>query len=31
LNENYFDVEATNQKEYNYLNGACFVIKPLSD
>lgn len=31
LNENYFDIEATNQKEYNYLNGACFVIKPLTD
>ena len=30
LNENYFDIEATNQKEYNYLNGACFIIKPLS-
>lgn len=31
LNENYFDIEATNHKEYNYLNGACFVIKPLAD
>lgn len=31
LNENYFDIEATNHKEYNYLNGACFIIKPLSD
>ncbi|MDT0650582.1 ATP-binding protein [Autumnicola edwardsiae] len=30
LNENYFDIEATNIPEYNYLNGACFVIKSLS-
>ncbi|MEG0915390.1 MAG: ATP-binding protein [Myroides sp.] len=29
LNENYFDVFATNNKNYNLLNGACFVIKPL--
>jgi len=30
LNENYFDVYATNDKTYNQLNGACFVIKPLT-
>lgn len=29
LNESYFDLYATNQKNYNTLNGACFVIKPL--
>jgi signal transduction histidine kinase len=29
LNECYFDVYATNDKNYNSLNGACFVIKPL--
>ncbi|WP_426062686.1 ATP-binding protein [Flavobacterium sp. DSP2-3-1] len=29
LNENYFDIEATNKENYNYLHGACFVIKPL--
>jgi len=29
LNENYYDIEATNKIEYNYLDGACFVIKPL--
>jgi len=28
LNENYFDVFATNDKKYNLLDGACFVIKP---
>lgn len=31
LNENYFNIEATNKKKYNYLNGACFVIKPLAE
>nr|WP_320020533.1 ATP-binding protein [uncultured Draconibacterium sp.] len=30
LNENYFDIYATNDKTYNQLNGACFVIKPLN-
>ncbi len=30
LNENYFDIYATNDKIYNQLNGACFVIKPLN-
>lgn len=30
LNENYFDIYATNEKVYNQLNGACFVIKPLN-
>lgn len=30
LNENYFDLYATNEKSYNQLNGACFVIKPLN-
>lgn len=30
LNECYFDIYATNQKEYNFLNGACFVIKSLN-
>lgn len=29
LNECYFDIYATNEKKYNSLNGACFVIKPL--
>lgn len=29
LNESYFDIYATNDKNYNLLNGACFVIKPL--
>ncbi|MCW2118835.1 ATP-binding protein [Flavobacterium sp. 7A] len=29
LNESYFDIYATNDKNYNTLNGACFVIKPL--
>lgn len=27
LNESNFDIYATNEKEYNVLNGACFVIK----
>lgn len=31
LIENYFDIYATNDPEYNILNGACFVIKPLAD
>ena len=30
LNENYFDIYATNDKVYNQLKGACFVIKPLN-
>jgi hypothetical protein len=30
LNENYYDIEASNKEEYNYLEGACFVIKTLS-
>lgn len=29
LNENGFDIYATNNKEYNVLNGACFVIKSI--
>lgn len=29
LNESYFDIYATNDRNYNLLNGACFVIKPL--
>lgn len=29
LNENYLDIYATNEKSYNTLNGACFVIKHL--
>ncbi len=29
LNENHFDIYATNDKKYNKLNGACFVIKPI--
>jgi len=29
LNENGFDIYATNNKEYNTLKGACFVIKPI--
>lgn len=29
LNENRLDIYATNDKNYNLLNGACFVIKPL--
>lgn len=28
LNENYFDIYATNDDKYNKLNGACFVIRP---
>lgn len=30
LNENYFDIYATNDKAYNQLRGACFVIKPFT-
>lgn len=30
LNECYFDIYATNDKNYNTLNGACFIIKPLN-
>ena len=30
LNENYFDIVATNNPNYNYLKGACFVIKPIT-
>ncbi|MBF7092137.1 ATP-binding protein [Flavobacterium sp. ALJ2] len=29
LSESYFDIYATNDKNYSTLNGACFVIKPL--
>lgn len=29
LNESYFDIYATNDKNYNILKGACFVIKRL--
>ena len=28
LNDNYFEIYATNDDKYNKLNGACFVIKP---
>lgn len=30
LNESYFDIYASNEKSYNLLNGACFIIKPLT-
>ena len=30
LNESKYDVNATNKKDYNLLNGACFVIKHLN-
>lgn len=30
LNANYFDIYATTAPEYNTLEGACFVIKPLN-
>lgn len=30
LNEAGLDIYATNDKKYNYLNGACFVINPIS-
>jgi signal transduction histidine kinase len=30
LNETNLDIYATNEKEYNTLNGACFVIKSLN-
>lgn len=30
LNESNLDIYATNDKEYNVLGGACFVIKPLN-
>jgi hypothetical protein len=30
LNESNLDIYATNEKEYNVLNGACFVIKSLN-
>ncbi len=29
LNENYLNIYATNDKQYNRLDGACFVIAPL--
>lgn len=29
LNENRLDIYATNDRTYNQLNGACFVIKPM--
>jgi hypothetical protein len=28
LNESNLDIYATNEKDYNVLKGACFVIKP---
>lgn len=31
LNENYFEIYATNDEKYNSLKGACFVIKPMHD
>jgi signal transduction histidine kinase len=31
LNENYFDIYATNDPLYNIYNGACFVIRPTTD
>lgn len=30
LNDCYFDIYATNDKAYNTLSGACFVIKPFT-
>ena len=30
LNDCYFDIYATNDKSYNTLSGACFVIKPFN-
>ena len=30
LNDCYFDIYATNDKAYNTLSGACFVIQPLT-
>ena len=30
LNDCYFDIYATNDNEYNTLNGACFIIKPFN-
>ncbi|SEP36783.1 ATP-binding protein [Mucilaginibacter sp. OK283] len=30
LADNYFDIYATNDPEYNRLNGACFVLKPIT-
>ena len=29
LNDCYFDIWATNEKEYNTLKGACFIINPI--
>ena len=29
LNDCYYDIYATNDKEHNTLNGACFVISPI--
>lgn len=29
LNDCYYDIYATNDNDYNTLNGACFVIRPL--
>ena len=31
LNDCYFDIYATNENEYNTLNGACFIIKPFNN
>ncbi len=30
LNDCYFDLYATNDNDYNTLNGACFIIRPLT-
>lgn len=29
LEENYFEILASNEKEHNKLNGACFIIRPI--
>ncbi len=31
LNDCYFDIYATNDNEYNTLNGACFIVKPFNN
>jgi sensor histidine kinase regulating citrate/malate metabolism len=31
LNEASLDIYATNDKKYNYLNGACFVINTIEN
>lgn len=30
LNDCYFDIWATKEKKYNTLNGACFIINPIT-